>query len=213
MNKDEKRHRRVKIRHVLLLLVVSLFAWRNWPLLKSHSEQDKCTFGTASTALYDGLRTEADFYLAKHGKARLSGYSPESARIFSDKVLNQLHLFAMSRNTPPERWAALHALLRAYGMEFGYSSPPREGERPNNNFFASKAGHYYIQLPTLNWFCPLCYVFPTARFRLRLEDRGDGTYDQIEGRLHIESLNWKSAGIWYRRSETNCPGVVMQKSR
>jgi hypothetical protein len=199
----------VKKRHVFLLLPVLLvvfFAWRNWPLLKSHSEQDQCTFGTDSTALYDGLRAEADSYLAKHGKVGLPGYSPESAQKFGDEVLEQLRAFAMARKTPTEKWAAVHALLRAYGMDFDVNGPRGKGKlKPDTVVLSAR---YIVLLPKLNWLCPLCYVFPEAAFRFRLRNRGDGVYDQITGGLRIKRFNPKWAPIYYQRFHQICPTVT-----
>lgn len=181
----KQKRRRFRLWQVLPALLLAFFAWRNWPLLNSHSEQEECTFGTDSTALYDRLRAEADAFLANHGKARLPGYSRPSAQIFADKVVEQ---------------------LRAYGMEFGFNGP-RDKEKLKSPLVVLSTG-YFVQLPTLNWLCPVCYVFPLARFGFRLENRGDGVYDQISGALYITSFNIKASGIYYRASKTGCPDAL-----
>lgn len=198
--------RRVKIRYILLVLFVGLFAWRNQGLLQSHSEQDHCSFGTGSTALYDGLRAEADAYLAKHGRAGLSEYSPEAAEAFADKVLDQLRAFAMTRETPTQRWAAIHALLRAYGMDFDVNGPRnKEKLKPETVVLSAR---YIVLLPRLNWHCQLCYLFPEAAFNISVRNRGDGVYDKIKGGLWIERFDGDWAPIYYQRFHQVCPAVT-----
>lgn len=202
----EKRTWRLKKRYILLVLILALFAWRSWPLLQTHAEQDECAFGSESTALYDGLRAEAEAYLAMHGKAGLSEYSPEAAQVFADNVLQQLRVFAMSRKTPTEKWAAIHALLRAYGMDFDVNGPRKKEDLKPDTVVLSAS--YIVLLPKLNWLCPLCYVFPEAAFRFRLRNRGDGVYDQITGGLWIKRFNPKWAPIYYVRHNQVCPMVT-----
>ena len=119
-NRSAKLFRRflIALAVVVIGIPLALVAWRVPMLLKQHPEQDLCEFGTGSTELYDRLRREADAYLDKYGLALFGGYSTRYARYFAKDVEGQIREFAMSRETPTERWAAMHALLRAYGMEF-----------------------------------------------------------------------------------------------
>lgn len=203
---DGRRRRRVKVRHVFLLLIVAFVVWRNWGLLKSHSEQDQCTFGTGSTALYERLRSEADVYLAKHTKARLPGYSQTSAIGFRQVVFAQLRDFALVRETPTERWAAIHALLRAYGMEFS-SNGPREKEKLAHDSVVLSTT-YFVQLPKLNWLCPLCYLFPLGQINFHLRNRGDGIYDRINGSFTITRFRLAHSQPFYPNLGINCPGIL-----
>ncbi|MHA1165445.1 MAG: hypothetical protein ACTSP0_07685 [Alphaproteobacteria bacterium] len=152
------------------------------------------------------MRAEADSYLAKHGKAGLAGYSPESAQIFADEVLAQLRVFAMGRKTPTEKWAAVHALLRAYGMEFDVNGPRGKGKLKPDKVVLSAM--YIVLLPKLNWLCPLCYMFPEAAFKMFTRNRGDGVYDQITGGLWIKRFNPKWGPIYYQRHHQICPTVT-----
>lgn len=196
----------MKIRYVVLLLLLGFAGWRSWPLFQSVSEQDKCTFGTDSVELYDRLRKEADAFLEAHDKAYLSGYSLEFASKFANEVLAQLREFAMQRQTPTERWAATHELLRAYDMEFDVNGP-RDNEKLKSDRVVMSL-RYIVQFPSLNRICLFCYLFPTAAFRMQIRNRGDGVYDQIDGGLAITRLKLKWAPVYYKRFYQICPAVL-----
>lgn len=198
--------RRLILRTVLLVLLAVIVAWRAWPLIDPHSEQDQCTFGTGSTELYQSLRAEANDYLAKNGRVPLRSYSSMSAQEFADGVSSQLRIFAMTRETPSERWAAMHALLRAYGMEFD-SSGPRDKVKLKSEFVVLSA-RYFIQLPKLNWFCLFCYVFPTSAFVFQIDNRGDGVYDRLTTALYIRPLNTAITSVYLQRFDWICPPVL-----
>jgi len=201
-----KKRRRPWRRYVLLAVVGIGIGWYSLPFWDAHAEQDQCTFGTGSTVLYDGLRVEADTFLAESGKVRLPGYSPESAQIFAGKVLDQLRVFAMARTIPNEKWAAIHALLRAYGMEFDLNGPRSKEKLKSDK--VSLSARYIVLKPKLNWLCPFCYVFPEAAFKFQIKNRGDGVYDQLTGRLRITRFNPKWAPIYYGRRYQICPQVL-----
>ena len=192
--------------YALLTLLGAGAIWYSLPFLDRHAAQEECTFGTGSTDLYDRLRGEAEAYLSKHGRVRLSNYSPESARKFADEVLDQLRNFAMSRPTATQRWAAIHALLRVYGMDFDSNSPrDKEDLKPET---VQLSARYIVLLPKLNLLCPLCYVFREAALILQVTNRGDGVYDQIKGGLWITDLNPKSAPVYRQRFNQICPQVL-----
>lgn len=195
---------------IILLILLSLFiglASRHIPkYLVSNAEQELCEFGTGSTELYDSLRAEAEAYLAENGEVRFAGYSSLAARDFSVAIFGQLRDFAMTRPTPTERWAAIHALLRAYGMEFDFNGP-RDPESLKSDLVHLGAT-YIALLPTLNWICPLCYVFPEAALRIKVTNRGDGTYDQIRGVFVIRSLNPTVGAVYDSRRRQTCPQIL-----
>lgn len=203
--KPSKRRRPWR-RYVLLAVVSVGIGWYSLPFWDAHAEQDQCTFGTGSTALYDGLRAEAEVYLEQREKARLSGYSPESARKFADQVLKQFREFAMSRSTAIERWAAIHALARAYGMDFDSNGPRSKTKLESDRVQLETS--YIILLPKLNWLCPVCFVFREAAFNLQITNRGDGKYGQIDGGLRIRSFSLTWGPVYHRRFYQICPQVL-----
>ena len=200
-------------RYIFLILVLLLASYglvgRHIPkYLVSHADQDQCEFGTGSTALYERLRGEADTYLASHGEARFAGYSSLAGVDFSVAVFDQLRDFAMTRSTPTERWAAIHALLRAYGMEFDANWPRDPNDLESDSI--DLGTRYIVLLPKMNWLCPLCYVFPEAAFSFSITHRGGGIYDQLgsAGSLRIRSLNIKWPPVYSTRRHQICPQVL-----
>lgn len=156
------------------------------PMLEAHPEQDQCTFGTNSTALYDRLYSEAVEFLGKHQEVRLAAHTGEAGAAFSRAVGKQMNQFASTRENPAERLAAVHALLRRYGMEFDsiwVQAPNLPLSDPRNRVYAD----YLIFLPKLNWFCPKCYLVRTGRFRVHFIHDGDGIYDRFGA-----TLGWKT---------------------
>ena len=199
----------LKKRFITLWLFLALASWHLWPLLHPHWAQEKCEFGTGSTVLYEKLRREAKAYLHKNGKVRLSsywGFQSEGPRKFSVGVKTQLKEFAMTWPTERERYAAIHALLRQYGMEFdGGASPPSAiSRRPEYNISI----YYIALLPKLNWFCPMCYVMKEASFTIYVGNNGSGEWNQIRGLytgMRVQNLNPKWSPIYTRRFWGICP--------
>ncbi len=175
------------------------------PFFERHAEQDRCEFGTGSTALYERMRREASSFLAANGRVRLSGYSLEAASEFRRLVWDQLRQFALSRDSAVERTAAMHALLRSYGMKIDSSSPRDPKKRKSNQIVLGY--NYLVLLPKLNWFCPLCYVFRTARFSVSIDNKITGQYANIQGGGLF--ITWfKRAPVFYLFFGDICPEIM-----
>jgi len=207
------RRKRLRRRALLIALAVivlgtpiGLVLWRLPMLLETHPEQDQCEFGTGSTALYDRLRAEADAYLDEHGRARLGWFTSKSAQKFGREIVTQLEEFAMSRPTATERWAAIHAMLRSYGMEFDVNGPKDEEKLSLGKVKLSSI--YFFVAPTYNLLCLRCYIFPEATISIYIEPGTFGTYDQVRSVVNLDSFSIKGAPLYYRRFHQTCPQVL-----
>ena len=196
---------------ILLALLVFLTARYIPQYLHSQPGQDVCEFGTGSTALYDRMRGEADVYLKKHGYAQFQAFTSEMKQLFAREIEAQLQDFAMSRLTATERWAAVHALLRAYGMEF-------DNNGPDDWRLATRRVHlrayYHFLLPKFKWDCLHCLLAPKAKLSIFMRPRrvrGRGVYDQVHVRTHTQHLSFQS--LWWSpqyfvRKNLICPKVL-----
>lgn len=199
---------KIRLRYVIIALLMLPIAWHLLPLLERHPEQDQCTFGTGSTQLYKKMRAEADTYLAEHGKVRLGGYYGDNeAGRFSKKLTRQLRKFAMTRKTATERWAAIHALMRAYGMTHDYNGPRDAGKLKHNRVALS--AKYFILLPKLNWYCILCYGYIEAKYIVVVQ-KGITHHNAISGGgLHrVDFMNIKRGALYTSKSNLTCPQVL-----
>ena len=208
-----RRKRYAVLLALLVGLPVFLVARHTPKYLYSHSEQDLCEFGTGSTALYDRLRAEAETYLQEHGYAQFEALTVDIARAwavditpaFAKRFEEQIQDFAISRPTATERWVAVHALLRAYGMDF-------DNNGPRDERLALRKVHlranYYLLLPKFKRDCPLCYVLPEARLNIHMKPREGGIYDQARVRIHTRELHPGLAPLYYRRARQICPKVL-----
>lgn len=204
---NRKKDRRMLV--VLVVVAVGLPATivaKNIPLLlERYPEQDQCEFGTGSTAFYDGLRKSADRFLKKEPMAQLDGYSSIYTKRFSKRIESQVKKFAMSHPTPTERWAALHALMRAYGFAFHDNS--QQDTRNFTNGRIELSATYFAVLPKLNWFCWVCLAYPEAFITHRITERESGTYNQVKTGLAKNWLHFK-APLKRKRSKKTCPVVL-----
>ncbi len=202
--KPRSRFRRF-ISTCFYLSLATLGAFYAMPFKKSHAEQDRCEFGTGSTALYERMEREASSFLEKNGRARLWSYSLASAGKFSGRLRSQIEEFALSRNSVVERTAAMHALLRSYGMHLDVSSPLDERVRKSNRAVLSY--RYIILLPKLNMICPTCYIFKTASFGLSIHNDKTGEYNRIHhGGLRITWFKWSP--VYYKLFGEICPKLM-----
>ncbi|ODA66188.1 hypothetical protein A7A08_02835 [Methyloligella halotolerans] len=129
------------------------------PLINEH-----CGFGTGSNVLYERMVSEADEYLATYGIAHLNSYSWQSAKTFSKELDYQVRYFALIRRTPAEKTAAMHALMRSYGMKFAKTekigllvlSSEREKTKEALRYL------YEADLLKIDPFCFSCLIYPRA---------------------------------------------------
>jgi len=191
-------------RRVFFILLCAGLSFYIWPLFAPHSVQDRCTFGTSSTQLYDRLYSEAGEFLATHGLVRLRNRSGRASIEFNREIGLQFEKFVSSRETFVERIAALHALLRHYGMEFDsmwIQAPKLPLNDPRNRIFLN----YFVYLPKLNWLCISCYILRTGEFKVHVNHNADGIYDHFASTLGRKS---SLTGVWpfqYGRKHEVCP--------
>jgi len=221
----------MKKRYIFLAILLTPFVWRMGvlykPLSDPHLAQEKCEFGTGSTALYERLRGEAEVYLKKNGKVRLQSYQPKPKGVipgpakFADSLDVQVTEFAMQRPTERERIAAIHALMRQYGLEFRFATNTRYKptrryfdvqSKPPGNKHSGYALSYKVQLPKLNWLCPLCYIHPEARLSIVVVDKNnDQLWNQADTRLKVFRWALKATPIFYqsvRELRQVCPRII-----
>jgi len=197
---------RRKRTYVGIVLAVFMGWWLS-PLLYPHAEQDRCEFGTGSTVLYDRLRAEAKTYLHHNGRVWLHGFWTLNTGLFAKEMAAQIAQFAMIRDTPTERMAALHALLHDYGMRLD-GSYPRAGDVVQAA--ASPIGaDYSVLLPKLNPFCLRCYIFMEAAFSIAILNNGRGVWNKIRHTgLYIRHFNPKWSPPFQSRRNMTCPDVA-----
>jgi len=191
-----------------LALLVGLVGWYMAPLLHPHWEQDRCEFGTGSTALYERMQKETRVYLAEHGKVRFAEFSKDARRVFSLALKKQLADFTNDRATLREQFAASHGLLRAYGMEFDRSWPREVAALKGGEVSLSLS--YLIYLPKLNMFCVGCYIFRTARYTVgfRRVNRRYTVHESYAGlKIFYPSIK-AQLPFQYGRKYQTCPLVL-----
>ena len=153
------KRRRFRKRYVLYAVLLLGVGYQAWRILDPHWEQDSCTFGTGSTALYEAMEEEAANFLEKDGWAEFPSYSSEGRRVFRRKLGDQVDRFVMTRRSATDRTAAYHALFRSYGMYFAENKPRLKvlSQEPIESLWYDVAAvRYHAILPRLNPFCFRC---------------------------------------------------------
>lgn len=213
------KRRRFRKRYVLYAVLLLAVGYQAWPILDPHWEQDSCTFGTGSTALYEAMEEEAEHFLQKDGWAEFPSFSIESQREFMRKLDNQIDQFVMTRRSATERTAAYHALFRTYGMYYADIVPrlkelSQEPIKPLWLHFA--AVKYHAVLPRLNPFCFQCYIFPIAGWRTEfepLEPQGNfklEEYNETKSYLNTVMPFMISSPAYKPISGDRCPEILPQ---
>ena len=188
------------------MAAAAFIVWWLSPLFASNAEQDRCQFGTGSTALYVRLSAEAKAYLRQNGKVWLHGVWTMNTALFAKEMAAQLSQFAMVRATPTERIAALHALLREYGMRLDSSFP--RASRPVETTASPIGADYSVLLPKLDPFCLRCYILMEAAFSIEIVNNGSGVWNKIRHTgLYIWHFNPKWAPPFQVRYDMDCPDV------